>query len=522
MQILTILEIFLSDKFFFIAPQKGYISFLPEVMTSSVILIYLILKITKCDNYKNFILIFILSNTISSYFLFNSIKNSNFGQFFNFIYSSDLFTNFFKFFTILLVSFVLFFSLIREFIEINETQKTTSKNTEFIILIAFGLLLFLIIITSNDLFLTYITIEGLSLLVSILIIGYGPIFKSTEAAIKYFSISAFTAGFVLYGISVIYKNIQTTNYTEIKKYLFLSFENNNTSNLTWLIITLLFILLGFFFKLTVAPFHLWATEVYGNVPIVTASFIFLPYKFSILIAMFKILTQCFYSLNWVWGPILLILSISSIFWGSIGALYEDKIKKFLVFASINQTGFILLGFGTMTFYGISASLMHLSFYFLSMIALFLYIIVAKVYNLELKISYIHQLQYLKLPLFYRILLVPLLFSMMGFPPFFGFFTKYFLLLETLNSVGLFFMLLVLILNIISSFYYFRLIKNIFFFTESEIETSKIKINNTGIYITSSIFFILIVTIISVSWVYIGDIVIICDHFSKSLIYPNVI
>lgn len=418
-----------------------------------------------------------------------------------------------------LVSFILIFSIIREKIEENLNQKTSSKNNEFVLLVLFGSLLFSIIISSHDLFITYLALEGLSLLITIFIIGYGPIFKSSEASIKYFSISAFTAGFVLYGISIIYKKIQTTNYTEIYKYALMCVENSRGEDISWLTVSLIFIMAGFFFKLTVAPFHLWATEVYGNIPIVTAAFIFLPYKFSLLVAFFKITAYAFYSLSWIWSPILLILSITCIFWGSVGAVYEDKIKKFLVFASINQTGFIFLGLGSGTFYGISASLLHLVFYFLSTGALFLFLIGVKLYNNDTKSTFIHQLQYLYIPKAYALFLIPVVFSMAGFPPLFGFFTKYFLLLETFNTSGISFVILVLLLNILSAFYYFRLIKNTFFFSlDKEVEDPHI-LGSRTLEIISSILFIFCSLALCAGWVYLPNIVQFFDMLTENLLYP---
>lgn len=498
--------------------EKSYLVFLPEILIGFLVIFLIFLKILKVENYKLFIFFFFLVNAICLLFLFSKPGTNNSSVFLHFghMYSNDFFSNMCKSVLIILVSCVLLFSLIREKIETTLYQKTSSKNVEYIILLALGTLLFLTIITSHDLFLTYISLEGLSLLVTIFIIGYGPIFKSTEAAIKYFSISAFTSGFVLYGISSIYKKIQTTNFTEIKKYTVICLEQNQTAEIIWLVVTLVFIMVGFFFKLTVAPFHMWASEVYGNIPMITATIIFLPYKFSLIIAFFKIVVQAFYWLNWVWGPILLILSMSCIIWGSLGALYEDKIKKFMVFASINQTGFILLGLGSSSIYGLSAALMHLFFYFFSAAGLFLFFVIIRSYNTNLKLSYIHQLQYLHIPKIYSIGLIPLIFSMMGFPPFMGFFTKYFLLVETLQAPGLVFMGVVLFLNIVSSFYYFRLLKNLFFF--SNYSVSKLTAFKKVQSITFFVFFVIIL-FLTTGWVYLTEIITIFDSLGANLAYP---
>jgi len=139
--------------------------------------------------------------------------------------------------------------------------------------------------------------------------------------------------------------------------------------------------------------------------------------------------------------------------------------------------------------------MHLVFYFFSMVALFLFLVIVKAYNPEKKSSYLHQLQYLYIPKQYSFFLIPLIFSMAGFPPLYGFFTKYFLLLETLNASGILFVALVLILNIISSFYYLRLVKNIFFTVSSDEKIELQSSTQPNLYNVSFTIFAIIVTIL---------------------------
>lgn len=188
----------------------------------------------------------------------------------------------------------------------------------------------------------------------------------------------------------------------------------------------------------------------------------------------------------------------------------------MVFASINQTGFILLGLGSSSIYGLSAALMHLFFYFFSAAGLFLFFVIIRSYNTNLKLSYIHQLQYLHIPKIYSIGLIPLIFSMMGFPPFMGFFTKYFLLVETLQAPGLVFMGVVLFLNIVSSFYYFRLLKNLFFF--SNYSVSKLTAFKKVQSITFFVFFVIIL-FLTTGWVYLTEIITIFDSLGANLAYP---
>lgn len=494
--------------------------FLPEILISFLIVAILAAKALKSDNYKNFIKFFLLANLASFTVLISYLNiKTNIFLFFNYTYCSNIFSISFKAIILLLVSIILIFTLIREKFE-NKIKKTIiSKNSEYILLILFGTLFFLVIVSSHDLFLTYLVLEGLSLLLAILIIGYGPIFKSTEAAIKYFSISAFTSGFVLYGISIVYKKLQTTNYTEIHKFIQQCHENESYVDYSWLIIAMVFILVGFFFKLTVAPFHLWAVEVYGNVPMTTAAFIFLPYKFSLLAAFFKIVTYVFQDLRCVWGVILSILALTCIFWGSVGAIYEDKIKKFLVFASINQTGFILLGLGTSSFYGISSSLMHLIFYFISNIALFMFLIVIKTHNIEKELMFIHQLQHAYIPKVYAFFLIPIIFSMAGFPPLMGFFTKYFLLLEVFSEFGPLYVLIILFLNIISTFYYFRIIKNIFFFDSGRLKIETRSILPTNFWNIVTAVFLICSGVLAGSWIFLPEIINIFNVLTENILYP---
>jgi len=210
-----------------------YSNFIPEFLIGSAIIIFILFKAFKLDTYKKFT-VYALTTVLTSACLviYNILKTPEDFLYASFTYSINNFSNVFKLLMLLLIASVLILASVREKIEKTVILKTTSRSSEYLVLILFGALIFSVIISSNDLFLTYISLEGLSLLTSIFIIGYGPIFKSSEAAIKYFSISAFTAGFVLFGISLLYKKIQTTNYTEIHKYVQFCIENNRSDDLS--------------------------------------------------------------------------------------------------------------------------------------------------------------------------------------------------------------------------------------------------------------------------------------------------
>ena len=241
---------------------------------------------------------------------------------------------------------------------------------EFPFLFLGSLLFLLILISVYDLFLMGLSIIGMSIcLYGLLAVNsiFGRL--SREACIKYFIMSAMSSGLILGGIKEFYLSCGTLNFSLINNFLIFKItENIGFIEIFSIKIGLIFLFFGFLFKLSAAPSHFWAPEVYEGTPYSLIMYIILPIKIAISIIFLKVLKSIFtisalnfysnYFLMSEFELLLIFVIFLSMFVGGINAIFEQKIKKFIAYSSINQIGFLLIGF-----LGLNSSLFGIQSFF---------------------------------------------------------------------------------------------------------------------------------------------------------------
>jgi proton-translocating NADH-quinone oxidoreductase chain N len=307
---------------------------------------------------------------------------------------------------------------------------------------------------------------------------------STEAGLKYFILGAFSSGILLLGIMCIYGVAGSTNFEDLGKlfigfdYLKLSFDIFNIYN--QVILGIICIMIGILFKLTAAPFHMWAPDVYEGAPYpVTIIFSVVP-KIGMVAVIIKVFYFALYEGLFYWQSIGILCGMLSISVGTLKTLQQNKIKRFLAFSSIGHVGFLLLGFSTGTIIGIQSLLFYLFIYTVTMLNVWAIFISLEIFNRNSykQLIYINDLQglYKSNPLLAYTLAINM-FSMAGIPPLAGFFAKFYILFAGLESSFNLAVIGAILLSVISAFYYIRLIK-IMFFDESN-NGLLYNINNTN-------------------------------------------
>lgn len=229
---------------------------------------------------------------------------------------------------------------------------------------------------------------------------------------------------------------------------------------------MLIIILALFFKLALAPFHLWAPDVYEGSPSSSTFFFMIISKFSIFVFLLRICYLSFYSLISYWQFYSLLVATISIFIGAVAGLKQRRLKSLLTYSSINNMGFVLLAFSIGSFEGIQVQFFYLLVYMLSGLCIWSIIL-----NLNLKKkSYFEKLnrdlgdlallqesnntvaQNLGITLF----------TLAGLPPMVGFLAKMGVF-KALTGVSIYFFSITNILfSVIATFYYLRITKIIFF------------------------------------------------------------
>jgi len=292
---------------------------------------------------------------------------------------------------------------------------------------------------------------------------------STEAGLKYFILGALSSGFLLFGISLIYGITGTTNYEALAKLVLnfdynLFFDKNIIFNFEYterLILGLIFLMTGFFFKMAAAPFHLWAPDVYEGAPTsVSMIFAVIP-KIGIFVVFVRIFYFVFYDLIYIWQNISIIIALFSICFGSLASLRQLRIKRFLAFSSVTHVGFLLIAFSTGTFEGLVALFFYLVFYVIMSLNIWTIVILLELKKNRLK--FITDLQNLaKTNPIISITFLVNLFSMAGVPPLAGFYAKSYVFLSALDSSLYFLTIFAILFSVLSAFYYIRFIKIIYF------------------------------------------------------------
>ena len=291
---------------------------------------------------------------------------------------------------------------------------------------------------------------------------------STEAGLKYFLLGAFSSGLLLFGCSLIYGFTGVTNFSELAK-IFTGGTQEilaSTSSLPACELGMVFLLVGFLFKIAAAPFHMWSPDVYEGAPTwITAYFMITP-KAALFAVFLRIFLESFYDFLLPWQKLFILSSLASMIVGSLAALSQTRVKRLLAFSSIGHVGYLLAGFACGTVEGIQALIVYLVVYIVMNLNMFAFILCSMHRDLTHvlpRVKYITDLAFLaKTNPILALTFALTLFSMAGIPPLAGFYSKAFLFFAAMSSNLYVLAIIGVLCSVVSCFYYIRLIKVMFF------------------------------------------------------------
>ena len=424
---------------------------IPELFLTTSIMILLMIGVF----YKNsFNLIFKLSMIIllaTFILLFNHSVDTS-AKLFNSSYTIDYLSLFMKALTLVACIFVMLSSF--DYIKLIGINKI-----EYPILILSATLGMMIMISSYDLIVFYMGLELQSLSLYVLVSFNRDSYRSTEAGLKYFVLSALSSGLLLYGCSLIYGFSNSTNFDLIAQ----NIDQFNTGS----IFGIVFILVGLAFKVSAVPFHMWAPDVYEGSPTsVTAFFAIVP-KVAALTVFIRFLYVPFINLVDQWQMIIIFISLASMILGAVAAIGQTNLKRLMAYSAIGHMGYALAGLATGSNEGIQSTVIYLSIYLLMNLGIFSCIFMMK--RKDIFYEDIQDLSGLSTnhPIISVCLLV-LLFSLAGIPPLAGFFAKFYVFMAVIKVEMYTLAIIGLITTVISAFYYLRIIKIIYFDDPKEI------------------------------------------------------
>lgn len=332
---------------------------------------------------------------------------------------------------------------------------------EIPILMTISTLSLMLMVASNDLMTMYLAMEVSSLTMYICVASNKGSYFSTEAGLKYFILGSVASAIFLFGTSIISGFTGSFAFDVIGTYTIDTLDGD------FLPIIFIFsgcmILTAFFFKMAVAPFHAWIADVYNGAPWYITLFIGSVSK----IAMCGLLVRCVFSLfdtlNIHVQNILLIVSILSIFIGSIGAVLQNDLKRILAYSSVSNIGFAMAGIVSGSIHGIASGFVYIVLYTLLMF-IPVFILISILSNAKNSHSIVLS-DLAELSTYYpykTACLAILMFATAGLPPFAGFFGKFHILMHIIAQDMEVLSILFILGAIISTFYCLRIIKNIYF------------------------------------------------------------
>jgi len=343
---------------------------------------------------------------------------------------------------------------------INYNKYFNINNIEYVIFILVSLGSWLVFINVFNFILIYIILELQSIIISVLISIKKFNRYSIEASIKYFILGSFSSLILLFGVSIIYGTTGMLSMYDL--ILFLEYFEQIDNELVIISIksASIFILVGLLFKIYSAPFHFWLPDIYEGSP--TSVLVYITTVPSIVLSYFflKVYYYIIFDITEVKHYILVIISVLTLLFGSIGALIQKKIKKLISFSTITMNGFLLFSIIHNNVLLLETSLMYLIIYIITILMFFTILlnlfthnsIIYKVVDLFNISTYNKSISHL---------LTILIFSISGIPPFIGFISKLFWLKSLLFEYSCFTVLLILIFLIVS-FYYMRIIKSVYY------------------------------------------------------------
>jgi len=192
---------------------------------------------------------------------------------------------------------------------------------------------------ANDLIIVFLALEFLSIPLYILA-GFARLrLDSEESALKYFLLGSFSSGFVLYGAALIYGATSFTGFNGI-----VAKVATGEANMTLLLVGAAMTLVGFAFKSAVVPFHMWTPDVYQGAPTPVTGFMTVGAKAAGFAALLRVFVIAFPSLSEDLTPVVWVLAALTMIVGNVLAITQTNMKRLLAYASIAQSGYLLMAF----------------------------------------------------------------------------------------------------------------------------------------------------------------------------------
>jgi NADH-quinone oxidoreductase subunit N len=429
----------------FVPTNAEYMRLLPEILLTIFGTLILFLEaVLKNGQKRIFAPLTIAALAIAGWASINAGQGP--GMAFNNMMNVDAFTTFYR-------VLVIGVGLLAVFSSVEYLSRERQNGGEFYALILFSLVGQCVMVGANELIMIFIGLE-ISSIASYILAGYlrdDP--RNNESALKYFLLGSFATAFLLYGVAWIYGMTGHTNLLEIRRVLMTPGEAPVLA-LTGTAIALIFV--GLAFKISAAPFQVWAPDVYQGAPAPVSAFLSAGPKAAAFAILFRVFLTAFGTVSDRWEPFVWACALATMTVGNFAAIQQSNIKRMLAYSSIAHAGYVLVAVATHSETGSAAGMFYLASYaFMNVGAFAVVTHIARKGEKFVKIDDFAGLSQ-RQPVMAAMLTIFLL-SLIGVPLTGGFFGKFYIFKAALDAKLVWLTVLGLLNSAVAAFYYLRIL-----------------------------------------------------------------
>ena len=341
-------------------------------------------------------------------------------------------------------------------------KKGNETRGEYPALILFAVIGMMLMTQANDLVMVFLGLELLSLSLYVLVGFLRHDIYSNESGLKYLLLGAFATGFFLFGAALTYGATGTTNFDGIAS----AIASGDILSHVFLSLGIGLLLIGFAFKVALAPFHMWSPDVYQGAPTTVTGFLCTAPKAAGFGALMKVFMTAFPEVHAEWQTLFWILAALTMTVGNISALVQSNVKRMLAFSSISHAGYLAMGVLVLDNNSVGAMLFYLAVY--SAMNLGAFAIIAAAEREEKGVIFEDYRGFSSRHPWLSAAMALFLISLAGFPPTSGFAAKYGLF-SIVIAKGYIWLVFIAVLNtLVSVYYYLRLVVNMYMREEEEV------------------------------------------------------
>ena len=344
---------------------------------------------------------------------------------------------------------------------------------EYYALVLFSIAGMMMMATANDLLVIFIALEIMSLSVYVLTGLRRDDMRGTEGAFKYFLLGAFSSAFFLYGIAFTFGLTESTRLDVIRSYM----AAHSMSGNPLILLAAGLLLVGFAFKISAVPFHMWTPDAYEGAPAIVTGFMSTGVKAAAFAAFARVFLSPFEPFSADWAPVIWILAVATMILGTVVGVAQSNLKRMLAYSSIAHGGYLLVGLVSANQVGKAAILFYLLAYAVTNLAAFG--VIAMLGSRERANDELRDYSGLwhRHPALGALMTVCLL-SLGGLPPTAGFIGKWYIFSAAVSSGYYGLAIIGVLTSVISVFFYLRVVV-MMYMAEGEPSAAPVRLSRLG-------------------------------------------